>query len=106
MVALIDVGCNQSSGLGVGSSNDEVLDTHNVELKTDGDKTVDVLLDWNENLSGHMSALLGPWSLVLDVDPSGTFLDKELGKFHGGGEATMTSVGVGDDWSHIIDGGS
>ena len=65
-----------------------------------------MLLDGDEDLTGHMSALLGSWGLILDVDTSSTLLNKELGELHGGGEAAMASVGVSNNGSHIIGGRS
>jgi len=65
-----------------------------------------VLLDGDEDLTGHMSALLGPWGLILDVDTSSALLNEELGELHCGGEAAMTGVGVSNDGSHVIGGRS
>ena len=65
-----------------------------------------MLLDGDKNLSGHVATLLGSWSLILNVDTSGTLLNEELGQFHGGGETTVAGVSVSNDGSHIIDDGS
>jgi len=65
-----------------------------------------VLLDGDKNLAGHMSALLGSWSLVLDVDTCSTLLNEELGELHGGCETAMASVSVGNDGSQVINDGS
>jgi len=50
VIPLVDVGGDESSSLRVGSSDDEVGNSHNVVLESDGDKSVDVLGDGDENL--------------------------------------------------------
>ena len=65
-----------------------------------------MLLDGNENLAGHVSTLLCPWSLILDVNTGSALLNEELGELHGGGETTVAGVSVGNDGPHVINGGS
>ena len=62
-----------------------------------------MLLDGDEDLAGHVAALLGAGGLVLDVDAGGALLDEELGELHDGGEAAVAGVGVGDDGAEVVD---
>jgi hypothetical protein len=76
--------------------------THDVGLRSNGYKSVDMFTDRNKNLPGHMTALLSARCLVLDMDTSSTLLDEELCKLHNGSEATMASIGVSDDGPQIV----
>lgn len=76
--------------------------THNVGLGADGDEAANVLADGDEDLAGHVAALLGAGGLVLDVDAGGALLDEELGELHDGGEAAVARVGVGDDGPQVV----
>ena len=106
MVTLVDVGGDQGSSFRVGTGNDEVLDTHDVVLESDSNETVDVLLDRNKHLTSHVTTLLGTRSLVLNVDTSCTLLDKELGEFHDSGKTTVTSVGISNNGTEVVDEGN
>ena len=53
MIPFVDVGGDESSSLRVGSSDDEVRNSHDVVLKSDGDESVDVLGDGDENLESE-----------------------------------------------------
>lgn len=103
VVALVDVARDERCGLGVRASDGEVLDAHDIVLEADGDEAVDVLRDGNEDLSGHVSALLCPRRLVLDVDSGGTLLDEHLRELHDGGETSVSGVGIGDDGAEVVD---
>ena len=61
-----------------------------------------MLANGNKDLSGHVTALLGSGSLVLNVDTGGTLLDEELGELHDGSETAMASIGVGNDGSEVV----
>lgn len=108
VVSLVDVGSDQSSSFRVGTADDDVLDAHNVVLETNGYKSVDVLRNWYEHLSGcvkvlsaiassskrehtHVSTLLGCRRLVFNVNTSCSALDKELGEFHDSSQTTVTT---------------
>ena len=123
VISLVDVGGDEGSGFGVRSSDREILDSHDIVLESDSDQSVDVLGNGNENLSGHVSCkstsasaearattlrttLLRSRSLILNVDTGSTLLDKHLGQFHDGGESSVSSVGVGDNRSEVVDSGS
>ena len=80
--------------------------THDIGLSADGDETVDVLADRNQDLAGHVSTFLGAGSLVLDVNACSSFLDKELGELHDSSETTVTSVSICNKRSEEIDIGS
>ncbi|KUI62650.1 hypothetical protein VP1G_11414 [Cytospora mali] len=77
--------------------------THDVRLCPDSNQAVDVLTDGHEHLAGHVSALLGPGRLVLDVDAGSTLLDEQLGQLHDGRQATVASVTIGDDGAEVVD---
>lgn len=59
--------------------------------------------DGDQDLSGHVTTLLGTRSLVLNVNTSSTLLNEELGELHDGGETTVTSVGIGNDGSEVVE---
>lgn len=105
VVAVVDVGGDEGGGFRVGTGNDKVLDAHDVVLQTNGDETVDVLRDGNQDLASHMAALLGSRCLVLDVNTSSTLLDEHLGELHDSRKATMASIGISDDGTEVVDNG-
>lgn len=84
------------------NKNAKLTHTHDVGLRADGHQTVDVLADRHENLSGHMAALLGAGSLVLDMDTSSSALHEELGQLHDRRQATVTGIGVSNDGTQIV----
>ena len=57
----------------------------------------------NEDFPGHVSTLLRPWCLVLDMDACCTLLDEHLSELEDSGEATVSGVGVGDDGAEVVD---
>lgn len=77
--------------------------THDVSLGTDGNQTVNVLADGNENLAGHVAALLGARGLVLNVNTGSTLLNEELGELHDGGETAMAGIGISNDGTEVVD---
>lgn len=103
VVAGVNVGGDEGSGLRVGTGDDEVGGAHDVALETDGNETVDVLRNGDKDLSGHVTTLLGARGLVLDVDTGGTGLDHHLGELHDSGETTVAGVTVGDDGAEVVD---
>lgn len=68
--------------------------THDISLRANGDQTVDVLANRDQDLASHVSALLGSGSLVLDVNARGTLLDKQFGELHDSSEASVAGVCV------------
>ena len=80
--------------------------THDIGLGTDGNKTVDVLADRHEDLSGHVTTLLGTRSLVLNVNTGSTTLNKQLGQLHDGSQTTVTSVSVRNDGAQVVNVGN
>lgn len=62
-----------------------------------------MLADGDEDLSSHVTALLGARGLVLNVDTSCTLLNEELGELHDGGQTTVTGVGIGNDGTEVVD---
>ena len=76
--------------------------THDIGLGTDGNKTVDVLADRHEDLSGHVTTLLGTRSLILNVNTGSTTLNKQLGQLHDGSQTTVTSVSVRNDGAQVV----
>ena len=59
MVAGVDVAADELAGLGVCAGNNEVLAVHQIPLEAGGYKTVDMLSDGDEDLSGKMATLVG-----------------------------------------------
>ena len=106
VVAGVDGGADQRGGLGVGSCDDHQLGVHYVRAHSDGDQSVDVLLDWDDTPAGHVATLLVGGRLVLHVDTGCAALDEHLGQLEDGCEATVACVCVGDDGGHVVDGGS
>ena len=52
-----------------------------------------------------MSALLGSWSLVLNVDSGSTLLNEELGELHDGSQTAVSGISISDNWAEVVDGG-
>jgi hypothetical protein len=94
MVAFINVGSDERSCFGISSGNSK---THDIELKPNGNKTVDVLLHWHQYLARHVPALFGPWRLVLNVNSGCPFLDEHLGELHDGSETSVTGICIGNN---------
>ncbi|RUS17224.1 hypothetical protein BC937DRAFT_90251 [Endogone sp. FLAS-F59071] len=102
MVASVNIGGEERGSFGVRAGNDEVLDTHNIELNAESDEAVDVLRDRDEHLTSHMTALLGASSLIFAVNARGAALDKHFGELHVGGDTTVARVGVGNDGTQVV----
>ena len=105
MVTSVDVARDERRGLGVSARDDKALDTHDVELKPDRNKPVDVLLDGDEHFAAHVTALFRARRLVLDVNTRSTLFDEKLCKFHGRRNTAVASVCICYDRSKIIDWG-
>lgn len=105
MVSVVDGRGDKSSSLGIGSGNGQEVRAEDIGRSSDGNQSVDVLLDRDKNLTGHVTALLGTGSLVLNVDTGGTSLDEHLGELDDGSKTSVTGVGIGDDGSQVVDGG-
>lgn len=103
VVAGIDGGGDEGGSLGISTGNGQEVRAHDVGLGTDGNQTVDVLGDGDENLAGHVAALLGARGLILDVNTGSTLLNEELGELHDGGKTTVTGIGIGDDGTEVVD---
>jgi hypothetical protein len=103
VVAGVDGGGDEGGSLGVSAGNGEEISAHNIGLGSDGNETVDVLADWDQDLTGHVAALLGTRCLVLNVNTSSTLLNEELGELHDGGQTTMSGIGISNDWAEVID---
>lgn len=54
MVALVNIGRDECGSLGIGSSHNEIRNTHYVILKANGDQTVDVLRNGDQDLRDHI----------------------------------------------------
>lgn len=61
-----------------------------------------MLADRYQHLSGHVTALLGPWGLVLDMNTSSTLLNEQLGQLHDRRQTTMSSIGICDNGSEVV----
>lgn len=105
MVSVIDGGGDEGGGLGIGSGNGQQVRAEDIGGGSDGNQSVDVLLDGDQHLSGHVATLLGTRGLVLNVDTGGTSLDEHLGELDDGSQTSVTSVGIGNDGSQVVDGG-
>jgi hypothetical protein len=51
-----------------------------------------------------MSTFLGPWSLILDMNTSGSFLNEHLGQFHNGSQTAMTGIGISYNGAKVVNG--
>mmetsp|Transcript_40457 Transcript_40457/g.104674 ORF Transcript_40457/g.104674 Transcript_40457/m.104674 type:complete len:452 (-) Transcript_40457:157-1512(-) len=102
----VDVGVDHRGGLGVGARHDDQGGVAHVGLQADGDEALRVLPSGDKDLAAHVAALLGARLLVLDVDAAGAVLDEHLRELHGGGDAAVAGVRVGDDRIEVVhDGG-
>jgi hypothetical protein len=77
--------------------------THNISLRPNSNQTIDMFANRNQDLPSHMPALLRPRRLVLNMDTRSTLLNKQLGQFHDGSQASMSRISVGDDGAQVID---
>ena len=103
VVAGIDGSGDESGSFGICSCDGEEIGAHDICLSTDGNQTVDVLRDGDQNLSSHVSALLGSGSLILNVNTSSSLLNEELGELHDRCQASMSSISICDDGSEVVD---
>jgi hypothetical protein len=76
--------------------------THDVSLRPNGNQTVNMLLNRDKDLAGHMTTLFCAGGLILNVNSCGTLLDKELGELHDSSETTMSGVGIRDNWAKVV----
>ena len=76
--------------------------THDICLRSDSDQSVDMLADWHQHFTRHVSALLGPRRLIFNMNAGGTVLDEQLGQLHDGCKTTMTCVSIRNDRSEEI----
>ena len=100
---MVDGRCDEGGGLGVGTSDGQEVRAHDIGLGTDGNQTVDVLADGDEDLAGHVATLLCAGGLIFDVDTGGTTLDEQLGELHDSGQTAMSGVSIGDNGSQVVD---
>lgn len=103
MVPRIDGGRDQRCGLRVGAGDNDELRSHHVRLSPAGDQAVDVLLHRHHHLSGHVTALLGARSLVLNVNSGGAGLNEHPNKFQRRRETSMARISISDDGSQVVD---
>jgi hypothetical protein len=76
--------------------------THDISLGTNSNQAVNVFLNRHKDLSGHVSALLGSWSLVLNMNTSSSVLHEHLGKLHDGCQTAMSGIRICNDWTQEI----
>ncbi|KAH3666964.1 hypothetical protein OGAPHI_003414 [Ogataea philodendri] len=102
VVSGVDRGGDQGGSLGVGSGNTQKVGTKDISRSTDSNQSVDVFLDRNKHLTGHVSTLLGSSGLVLNVDSCGSVLNEHLGELHNGSGTSVSSISIGNDWSEKV----
>lgn len=103
---MVDGGCDEGGGLGVGTGDGQEVRAHDIGLCANGNQTVDVLADGNEDLAGHVAALLGAGGLIFDVDTGSTTLNEQLGQLHHSGQTAVSGVGISNDGSQVVDVGN
>jgi hypothetical protein len=62
-----------------------------------------MLADWDQHFASHVSALLCPRSLVLNMDTSCSLLDEQFRKLHHCGETAVAGICVCDDGAEVVD---
>lgn len=77
--------------------------THDISLRTNSNKTIDVLADRYQHLSSHMSALLGSRSLILNMNTSSSLLNKQFCQLHNGSQSSMSGISICDDGAEVVD---
>src|SRR6266540_6280837 len=102
MIPCIDIRRDKRSRLRVRSGNNQILNTHNIELKSNRDQAVDMLLDWNKDLSSHMSTLLRSGCLVFDMNTSRSLLDEHLRELHDSRQPAMPRICIGNYRAQVI----
>jgi len=103
VVARVDIGREECRSLRIGSRDDKALNTHNVELKSNRDKPVNVLLYGNKYFACHVTALFRAWRLVLNVNTCSATFHEKLRKFHCCRYTAVASVGIRYDRAEIVD---
>ena len=121
VVTRVDGAGNEGGGFGVGAGDGEEVgtwellagyfvrefepryrQTHDIGLSADGDETVDVFTDRDQDLASHVSTLLSARCLILDMNTSGSSRDEPLGQLHHGSQTTVASVGIGNDGTEVV----
>ena len=100
LVARVDVGGEELRAVGVGASDDERRDVHDVGRQARGDQRAHELARRHENLPAEVTAFLLGGELVLEVNAGGAGLDHRLHQFEGVQGPAESSLGVGDKGRH------
>mmetsp|Transcript_28300 Transcript_28300/g.81856 ORF Transcript_28300/g.81856 Transcript_28300/m.81856 type:complete len:259 (-) Transcript_28300:741-1517(-) len=102
VVSTINVGIEESSGLGIRTCHDDGAGAHDVRRQTSSDEPITMFLRRYQNFAAHMATLLSSGLLVFEVNAGSTCLDEELGELHDGRESTMTSIAIGNYRGEVI----
>jgi hypothetical protein len=121
VIPVIDGGGDEGSSFRVGSCNSQKVDTlctrlanvfislsfsssltHDIGLGTDGNQTVDVLVDRDKHLAGHVAALFGTGGLVFNMNSSGAALNKKFCELHDSSQTSVAGVGIGNNGAEVV----
>ena len=97
LIALVAASVDQIGGFGVGASDDEARNPHNVELETGRVQSLVLLVLCHKNFAALMAALLCTRTLVLDVVARNTGFHKAADQVAHVRITAVAGVGVRDD---------
>ena len=102
VVTGIDVVLDEGGGTGISTGNEKGLSSEDIGLETSSDQTVNVLTDGDEDLTSHVSALLGTRLLIFQMDTSSTRKNLHLDQLHDGSHTTETGITISNNGTEEI----
>jgi len=99
----VNVGIEKLSRECISSCEDNEIGSHDISLESAGNESVDVFPAGDNNLTTHVTAFLSAWSLIFNVDTSGTSFNEELNELEGRGDTTETSISISNHGRKIVE---
>jgi hypothetical protein len=87
---------------GTGSKGKYNEHTHDISLCSDSYQTIDVFTYWHQNLSCHMSTLLGSWCLIFNVYTSSSLFNEQLSELHDRCQSTMSGIRICNNRTEVV----
>ena len=78
MIALVDVGCEETRRLGIGARDDDRRHAAHIGGESGGVEMANVLRCWNENFAAHMAALFLSAQLIFEMNAGDARFDVGL----------------------------
>lgn len=96
-------GNGEEKGGGRAGGKKEERQTHNIGLRPYSNQPINMFTNWNQNLPRHMSTLLRPRRLILNMNTSSSLLNEEFCELHDGSESSVSGISVCDDGAEVVD---